>query len=158
MTVFEWHARGIERAATLLGFYVSTTAPERLTWRPQADPASSAHSVLDLAEECVHASLLFAAVLRGEPAPALVRSREGAPFGGDAEAARRHLEASGKELADAVRGMDDAALERAYVLPLGTVPGVVVLDIALSHLQYHAGQVNYIQTLYGDTQFRLPGG
>ncbi len=64
--------------------------------------------------------------------------------------------ASGKQLADAVRGLDDAAFSREYQTPFGAMKGSDLARIAMANMYYHGGQLNFIQLLYGDKEFRFP--
>ncbi|HZP80198.1 MAG TPA: DinB family protein, partial [Chthonomonadaceae bacterium] len=128
------------------------TQEDRLDWHPSADPQSKTRSALDQAAECIDVNRRMAALLRGEtPGPPVFER----PFA-DGKEAQEQIRESAKELAEAVRGLDEEALTRIYTTAMGPMPGALLLEIAAGNLNYHFGQINYIQTLYGDTEFHLP--
>jgi hypothetical protein len=94
----------------------------------------------------------FAALLRGETPPP---PSSDWPFQDGAEA-QEQVRQSTRELAAAIRALDEGALARTYPTGMGPMPGAMVLRIAGGNLAYHVGQINFIQTLYGDTEFHLP--
>src|SRR5438105_9512838 len=69
MTVFEWQATYIERAAGFLAHFVRTTDPDWIDKCPTADEKSKTRSVLDQVAECVTANRRAAAALSGKDAP-----------------------------------------------------------------------------------------
>jgi hypothetical protein len=152
MNLFEWQAMLTEKGAEALAHWVETTEEGRLNWKPSADSTSDTRNVLELAQECITVNYRFAAVLSGAETPA----------GGDAAAittaaqAREALIASGAAVAAAIRGLDESALGKKFTLPIGELPGALCVTLPLGNMQYHGGQVNYIQRLYGDTEFRVP--
>ena len=153
MTVQEYMAGKAERAAGFLAFCVGTTREDRVDWKPEVEGAAGIRSVLDLAGECIGFNRAVAMLLRGEappPSPGATR-----PFG-DATEAQGQVLASAKEMADAVRGLSDEALRRDYSTPFGPMAGLQLIEIATNNMSYHTGQVNMIQLLYGDTEFRFP--
>ncbi len=157
MTVSQNMARKIERIAEAFGHFIATTQEDRLHWRPAADPASRTRSVLELASECIRDNRHYAALLRGENpvSPGPGREQPALPFV-DGKDAQIQLVESGRELAAAVRAVGGEGLTRIYPRWKGRVSGELLLEIAYRGMAYHAGQVNYIQTLYGDTEFHLP--
>lgn len=152
MTVFEWQANVIEGAGVLLAHTLSKTSEERLDWTPSADPQSQTRSALEQVSECIRANRFWTTLLRGEtPGP----PNHERPFG-DSQEAQAQIIASAKELADVVRGLDEEVFTRQYSSPLGMISGALVLQIAAGNMTYHFGQINFIQMLYGDTEFHLP--
>jgi hypothetical protein len=152
MNLFEWQAMLTEQGAEALAHWVETTEESRLNWKPSADSTSDTRSVLELAQECITVNNRFAAILSGGESS----------VGGDVSAittaaeVREALVASAAALAAAIRGLDESALGKKYTLPFGEMPGSFCIAIPLGNMQYHGGQVNYIQRLYGDTEFRVP--
>jgi hypothetical protein len=104
--------------------------------------------------ECIQVNRSLARILSGEE-PTPPNFEEGADFA-PAEDAVRDLKASAKEFADVVRNLDEGALDRTYKTMMGELTGAQLLEIGHGNLMYHAGQVNYIQMTYGDTEFRIP--
>lgn len=152
MTVFEWQAQLIENASDNLAFWVDKTRDDKFKWAPAMEGSVNTRSPMQLAAECATVNRSMAAMFRGEQ-----------PTGGEMpeydskQACGDDLRASAKELGNAIRGLDAGALERIYETPFGPMPGAVLLQIALGNLQYHGGQVNLIQLLYGDPKFYIPG-
>jgi hypothetical protein len=157
MTIGEWQAKRIERIADALAHFVDTTVPDRLDWRPPAEGAAQTRSALDQISECILVNRYFAALLRGEtPAQATaVREEPPRPFQSAGEAKAQLLE-SAREVADAVRALDADALTRTYPHRRGPVSGESLIEMPYRNMAYHAGQINFIQTLYGDTEFHVP--
>ncbi len=151
MTLFDWQARNIEMQGVMLAHVLSTTREDRLDWKPSADPESKSRSALDLAAECIGVNRYFTALLRGEePSTSMER-----PFTTGQEA-QQLVRDSAADLASVVRGLDEAAIAHLYATSRGPLPGALLIGFASLHLAYHVGQVNYIQTLYGDPEFRIP--
>jgi hypothetical protein len=148
MNVIEWNARNIEGSADRVAYWVTTTREGRLNWKPSADPESKTRSVLEQIDECINANYRIAAMLSGEtpPAPAAAPTSAG-------EASDK-LIASAKALATVVRELDEASLARELQTPMGSLPGAVLAGIAAMNMVYHGGQINFIQCLYGDTEWR----
>ena len=114
-----------------------------------ATPMSpTARSVADLTYETILVNRRFAARLRGEAPP----SMDGFP------AAPEGLR-TGAALADAMRESIDGIVA-AYDDPEreipatggGTVTAFELCGFAITHSYYHLGQVDYVQTVYGDTE------
>ena len=155
MTVTEYQAKKIERIAVAVAHYVATTHEDRLTWEAPGEGDAKGRSVLDQVSECVVTNRMFAALLRGE-APDVPALRANAPQFSDAETANAMLVASGAELAAAVRALADADLERTFPFWRGPVAGEVLIEMGYRNMVYHAGQINFIQCLYGDSEFHVP--
>jgi hypothetical protein len=157
LSVFEFQARKIERMAASLAHFVATTAPDRLDWSPIVDDQSETRSAMAMVGECVGVNLYTAALLRGEAAPP-VPGHEGNPqptFAGSGDAVQQ-LISSGQKLAAAVRDLDDESLSRPYPHWRGPILGEVIIEVAYRNMAYHAGQINMIQLLTGDTEFHVP--
>jgi hypothetical protein len=157
ISLFEFQARRIERMAASLADFMSTTAPDRLDWCPATDANSQTRSVMAQVSECVSVNRYCAALLRGET-PEQIPGRDGVPpiTFSDREDAEGQLIASGRELAGAVRALDAEALTRHYPHWRGPLAGELIIEMPYRNMAYHAGQVNMIQLLSGDTEFHLP--
>lgn len=67
------------------------------------------------------------------------------------EAAIAKLHEGAKTLADAVNGASDETLNSKVMAPWGMeTPLFTMAHIAVNHLWYHDGQLNYVQCLLGD--------
>lgn len=155
LTVQEFQARRIERIADSLAHFVRTTRPDRLDWSPAAEGGAETRSMLEQIEECIVVNDLFAALLRGERVDREAARNRRLDFV-DVEDACRQLQASAEALAAVVRGLSDADLTRQYPFWRGPTPGERVIEMPYRNMAYHAGQINFIQTLYGDTEFHAP--
>ncbi|HLK59272.1 MAG TPA: DinB family protein [Chthonomonadaceae bacterium] len=150
MTVFDYQARIIERTAASLAYWLQMTAPDRVNWKPTVEGSAPTRSAIEQIQECIRVNRTFAAKLSGhEPdhgnAPAELTSEE----------AQQQLISSAKELAAVVRGLDEDSLSRDYTLSWGTLPGLILIELAVANMSYHGGQINLIQLLYGDEKFHV---
>ena len=151
MTVQEYMATQTERIAEALAFYLTTTPEDKLDWRPSLTEEVTTRSMLDQVKECVSVNQRFAAMLRGESATSFPE----VSFANGQEA-QEQLIASGKVLAEAIRGLSEEGMAQGYQHPRGEILGSSLIMMAYRNMAYHAGQINFIQTLYGDTEFRVP--
>jgi hypothetical protein len=151
MTMFEWHGTLIDNASDRLAFWIEKTREDKATWVPSTDESCNTRSALEVGSECVNANRRNAAFFSGkEPAKEQIEYKT-------IEDCARELRASGKELCTVVRNLTPDALTQNYQTKFGSIPGVMLIQMALANLYYHGGQVNMIQLLYGDPTFHLPG-
>jgi hypothetical protein len=69
------------------------------------------------------------------------------------DAALEQFKASMAALSSALLAVDAEALEAIAPSPFGELPLSRFAGIAPRHMMYHSGQLNYIQTIYGDDAF-----
>ncbi len=150
MTIQDYIAEQTERVAAALADFVGTTPPDRLLWEPSLEAGGQGRSVLDQMAECISVNFRFAALLRGETAP------EAPPAPQSAADAQAQIVASGDKLAAAIRGLTDEDLEKPLALPRGSLPLSRAMLVPFRNMAYHAGQINFIQMLAGDTEFHAP--
>jgi hypothetical protein len=150
MTIQNYAADQTERMAASLAHFVATTDPSRLGWELSAEGGGHTRSILDQIAECVVVNRRFAALLRGEPAPAPT------PRFTDGQDAQAQIVSSAGELAVAIRAVADDALETLIQTPRGGAPIKNLMLAAYRNMAYHAGQVNFIQILAGDAEFHAP--
>jgi DinB superfamily len=155
MTVQEFMADQIERMAAGLASFIESTAPDRVSWRPEAPGGAETRSALEQAQECVAVNRYFAALLRGEQLDIPAGGVRGTPLEG-VEDARKQLSESSAELAEAIRALSDAALAKTYSHWRGPASGAKLIIGAYRNMAYHAGQINLIQMLSGDAEFHMP--
>lgn len=133
---------------------VRATAEDKLEWKA----LDEGRTVLGMAQECAQSALWFAIMLE---------KRTGTPFPMDdypkmqAERAawslddcERIMQENTERLAAATRATPDEDLEQVLTLPWGDIKASLA-DIMAYHywnVTYHLGQVNFIQTLYGDKE------
>lgn len=109
-------------------------------------PAGGGRSVADFAYETIYVNRRLIARVKGEPVPPM----NGFPSCPDE---LRSGEAMAKAMTESVEEFLAAAddPERIIVRPDGTELTVFELgDFMNVHMMYHLGQLNYVQTLYGD--------
>lgn len=155
MTVPEYMARQTERMADSLAHFIATTPEDRLVWHPSIEGSGPTRSILEQVSECVVVNRLIAALLRGGPVPATGMNTPPIKFA-NGQDAQEQLVVSARELAAAISAMTDADLARVYEHPRGKMAGENVIMMCLRNMAYHAGQANFIQILYGDTEFHVP--
>ncbi len=155
MTVMQYVAQQTIRMAEALAHFIQTSHEDRLTWRPGAEGDAPTRSILEQVGECVQVNHLFAALLRGESISTPSGPRPDITFV-DAADAQRQLLASAEDLSGAIRGLSEADIERIYQHPRGPMRGENMILMGYRNMAYHAGQINFIQTLYGDMEFHVP--
>jgi hypothetical protein len=111
--------------------------------------------VLEQVEECIIVNGLFAALLRGEEIDREAARNNRCSFV-DAADANVQLVASAQEVADAIRALPDVDLAREFPFWRGPVLGENLIEMPYRNMCYHCGQINFIQTLYGDQEFHVP--
>ena len=154
-TVPEYIARQTERFAETLAHGLETTAEDKRGWRVAVEGSAPTRSALEQVAECVVINRYIAALLRGDvSAP---------PAGGfpeltfaDVQDAQTQLRASARELAEAIRPLDDERLNRSYQMRRGPTPGHNLILMPYRNMAYHFGQINFIQMLAGDPEFHVP--
>ena len=153
MTVFEFQAKRIDTISQALAQFVSTTPADRLDWHAAVDEKSQTRSVYEQIHECASFNSYIAALVRGETPD---KPQDMPPAYGSSEEAQADIRASGEALAEAVRALDEGALERKFPHWRGPLPGEMLLEAPYRNMAYHAGQINFIQLLLGDTEFHAP--
>jgi len=148
--IYNWQADNIERMAGVLSHWMKTTNPDKLDWCPEIK--GKGRSVYMQVYECAGVCRRFAAILRNEQPPA----RDEQHSYKNSDEAAQDLTESAKDLANTVRKLDEEALTRKYTLPFGEVPGAVMISLPMFNMNYHGGQVNFIQLLDGDPEFHIP--
>jgi len=156
MTICEFQSKRISRISGAVAHFVSTTAPDRLTWRPYADDSEpQTRTILEQVSECVIVNRVAAGILRGETFDLSPRNAPQIEFA-DAADAQNQIVESGKALAATLAAMDDSMLDRIYETWRGPLRGEVLIEMPYRNMAYHAGQINLIQMLAGDPEFHMP--
>jgi hypothetical protein len=156
MNLLDFQAIRAERLGQSLAFFVSNTPKERLNWRPKPESESKARSILDMSTECVLVNRYMAALLKGENPERPPAGEQSEFVIDDPEVLCQELVSSSKELADAISQLKEEDLDRDYPHWRGPLKGITLIEMPCRNMEYHGGQINYIQTLYGDTEFRVP--
>lgn len=153
MDPIKYYADKVVRAAKILAFAVENTPEEYRHWKPVAvGQSTEARSAIDQVVEVATIYYRFAAEIEGVDyeKPDAVNETMGS------EDALAYLAESASVLSDAIKAMDPARLMEIRDLGFVTVPFAVAIDMAHNNAIYHFGQINYIQYLLGDTEFKMP--
>jgi hypothetical protein len=155
MTVPEYMARQTERMAEALAHFVATTPEDKLVWHPTLEGGSPTRSILEQVGECVSVNRFLAALMRGESVAMPPGGRPEIHFK-NGQDAQEQLVTSARELTVAMRALTPEDLVRPYAHPRGPILGENLIIMCYRNMAYHAGQANFIQILYGDTEFHVP--
>lgn len=127
---------------------------DKVTWKP----LDNGRTVLDQLQECAQVPLFYKSILEQKKAPEVdekyfQESRKlRQQWKTVAECEQKCLENS-KQLLDVIGKLSDKDLQVKVKLPFAGGMERTLADLAMSHYantSYHIGQINYIQTLYGD--------
>lgn len=155
MTVQTYMADRIAQAGRLLAHFLETTPEDRRNWIPVVEGAAGLRSIHDQVSECIHVNRMVAELLSGQEPQWRNPIEAERPWTDDADAGEL-LIGSADALAEAVRSLSDDDLAREFRTRRGTMPGHVALELPYRNMHYHGGQINLLQLLYGDTEFRVP--
>lgn len=127
---------------------------DKMEWKP----LDNGRTVLSQLQECANLPRFIEMVLQMRAVPPMTeadmqRAREAGLAWTTLEEceskSREHLAA----LYEAIRAFPDSELDKTVTLPFGggmTKSFAQMLQIPYENAMYHLGQINYIQTLYGD--------
>lgn len=155
MTVPDFVARQTERMAESLAHFIASTPADRLVWHPKLENEQATRSILEQIGECISVNRGLTTLLRtGE----LTLPPEGWPevIFDSGQEAQEQLVVSARELGETIRVLTPEDLTRTFSHPRGPILGEHILLMGYRNMAYHAGQLNFIQTLYGDTEFHVP--
>ncbi len=117
------------------------TPDDRKTWKP----LEIGKNISDQLLECASGNLYLAEGLRNFAMPAEYPE----PTAASPEEALAIFKASVEDVVSAIEGFPEDRLEELIQLSKPT-PFRKLMLFSQRHMQYHAGQISYIQTLYGD--------
>jgi hypothetical protein len=155
MTAQHYMADRIIGAAKFLAHFLETTATDKRDWLPELGSAAGLRSPNQMVGECVLVNRLFAKILRGEAVQSFGGINDEIAFI-DLADAQQQLISSAEELATVIRGWSDEQLAKDYTLRRGVFSGFDAIEFPYRNMQYHTGQINYVQLLYGDATFHFP--
>ncbi len=145
MTAQEAAARFTEKSGAEMLLTLARTPDDKLEWKPEG----IARSTMDIVRECAVHCDEWGQLLDSLEWPAEFKVRIGAMT--TREEAIYELKAGVGRLVEAIRAVPDDKLDQNFKSPWEEAPVGFWLTYAGGHNQYHIGQMNYIQTLYGDT-------
>jgi hypothetical protein len=116
-------------------------------------PMGCARTPLAFSAEVAGFNMMLAAMISDEAVPMPSAEERAAMENAvtSVEQASAMVTQSVEKLAQAVEALPDEALGERVTTPWGTESRrAELVNIAITHMAYHDGQINYIQTLYGD--------
>lgn len=138
-------------------FRVTRAMPaDKLEWKP----LEAGRSALEQLQECAQAPSWFAPLLVNKVFPdfdpeQMKKAREASSQWKTIDECERVCRENSEKLFDVIRDFPDADLPVTIHLPFGGGMDRSLRQVILFHhwnLVYHLGQINYIQTLYGDME------
>jgi uncharacterized damage-inducible protein DinB len=141
----------VQRSADRLSADLAHLSAEQLT----ASPMGAARNPLHFTAECIGFNRLVANAFVGKPSAMPSQEERDAFFASidTLEKAQAGLKRSADTLGAAIDQADEAKLTAEGTAPWGEpMPLYMLVYMAADHMSYHDGQVNYIQTLYGDAE------
>jgi hypothetical protein len=153
-TAFDAKAALLEQIRRMGDLYISdfTHIPED---KVGVCPMGVARTALNFTAECAMFNKFVTGLATGNPSARPSDEERHAFYASidTADKAKDLLKGSVDGLAAAIEGLDDEALFAPATAPWGEPTTVYKLaGMATMHLMYHAGQINYIQSLYGDAE------
>lgn len=145
MTLQEAAARITEKSGVEMLLTLARTPDDRLDWKPEA----TARTTIDLIRECAVHCDEWGQILDLLAWPEQFKTRVGTVT--DRQEAIEEMNGAIARLAASIRAVSDENLDLMLKAPWEESPIAIWLSYGASHNQYHIGQMNYIQTLYGDT-------
>lgn len=145
--------RSTHRAVETLFRTARAVPADKLEWQPM----DSGRTVLDQLQECSSSPRFYAMILEQKKFPeisdedrqkAQAERKSWTTIDDCEKACKEHTE----RLISAVKNISDDELDQVIDIP-GRDQEFTVADIVAAHcnhLLYHNGQINYMQTLYGD--------
>jgi hypothetical protein len=155
MRVQDYVADQTERMGAALAHFIRTTDASRLDWQPQIPGAAQTRSVLEQVGECVDVNRKLAALINRADLASAPGFNPDVAFAGADDAAEQ-LILSVRELTAAIGAMSDSDLTSEFQHPRARIKGANLILMPLRNMAYHAGQINMIQMLAGDSEFHVP--
>ncbi len=159
MTVSEFQSRRILRISIAVAHFISTTPEDRLSWEPDGLNGAKGRNIFSMASEIVIVNSLVSGLLAGTITEPIKPSEHLPPINFvDSADAQAQILSSGETLADTVRNMSESDIENVYPHWAGPLKGEILIEMTYRNMAYHAGQINFIQILLGDSEFHVPPG
>jgi uncharacterized damage-inducible protein DinB len=141
------------------------TPDDKLEWRPAAVDGADATNILEIARHCIAADGYFTFMFTESKVPAHEEGAadwfSSASFAGEGPAAGvsnkagliKALEHEAAKTDAVIGAVTPEAWAEMVEAPWMTATRAEFLGLLAGHWSYHAGQVAYIQRLYGDNSF-----
>jgi len=154
MTMQEFIAKGTKDAGDSLFRTVRAMPEDKLNWKP----AETSRSALDQLQECAQAVQMFIAMVKDHKAPDFSpelyeKAKEVRKQWDTVDKCEKVFWENTNAFIAAIRDVRDEDLGIQITIPFGkgwVATLAEVMNFHVWNLTYHVGQINYIQTLYGD--------
>jgi uncharacterized damage-inducible protein DinB len=152
----EFVAKGTEEAGKNLFRTAKAMPADKLTWKP----SDTARSALDQLQECAQAALWFLPMVMEHKSPSFKpeqfeEGRKARQQWDTLEKCEQVFWENTNKLLAAIRDAKDEDLGIQIQIPFAENWVASLAEVLLFHYwntTYHHGQINYIQTIYGDTE------
>lgn len=148
----------IQRLSERLLHLLTFVPEERLAW----SPSITSRSALTITAHCALTSRFFASVITDSlpeqlptPTEFFQKLREGASGITTREEAVALVQATTAELTQAVSDIHTGTIEAPRRSPFGDIPVQFWISQGPAHLAGHIGQMEYLQTIWGDLDDHL---
>ena len=146
-----------ESAKTRLIHALESVPDDKLTW----SPSPTAKTPLAIAAHAGMSNSNFASLLRGDPMPdlpfeklmAMMAEAENAIK--TREEAVQIIEVKSAEAIAALNGLTQARIGEEVQTPFGSMSVKFIMTIIGRHMDSHAAQIDYLQTIWGDQQMHF---
>lgn len=146
MDLREIEVKRIEKIAELLLKAARAVPADKQNWKPAPEGKSAQEIVAHLGM----AGYFFAMLIRGVDKPSPM------PEAKTYDDALKLFAASQAELTQTIRSIDPQHFQEKRTMPWGEVRSLKdLITSPMPHMAYHWGQINYLQTLWGDQQDRF---
>jgi hypothetical protein len=118
-------------------------------------PAAIARHTVEILAHCAASNTFLAAVIGEHALPYRTQEEEDAAIEActNLDLAEMFLNRSVTAVCDAIATVSESRLSQQIAMPWGERMTVALSLLSPSqHMRYHEGQINYIQTLYGDDE------
>lgn len=129
---------------------------DKLTW----SPAESSKHALRIVAHCGVTNNIFATILRGEELPVPASAEEAVAQVGsmeksitDRQSAVKLIEDSTNAVVQALSHVTPERMDTSPMSPFGPFPMAFWMALPAIHMGNHAGQIDYLQTIWDDQEF-----
>lgn len=154
ITISSLAATLTRETAETLCYVARATPPERRGWRP----LENGRSILEQVVECSVANQKWTQILRTRIWASYSEERWQHALSelDTLEKATARLRETAQALAEAIEAIPDGEMDQSIDAPWGPYSLARCCVHAYWNMVYHEGQINYVQTLYGDFEEHEP--
>ena len=153
MTAKEFIKSEIDRAGAAVFARAEKVPAEKLEW----SPLNEGRTVLSLVQECALCPTWTVGVLKtkkyeDDPNQSMEQYEAAAKAITDVASGEAAFAKNVAALKEAIDAFPEADMSEEITIPWGTFRFVDLMFVPAWNCHYHVGQINYIQTLYGDKE------